>query len=94
MKTIDIVKEILDKYPETKDNDKMLCYRVWERIAKENGEMVWMPFNLFKILPAFETISRTRRNLTEEKEKILVNDGYIPTKSMSAVTYPTSWMMS
>ena len=90
MNTTEIVSQILEEFPETKGNDKMLCYKVWERIAKENGEIVWMPFNLFKILPAFETISRTRRKLNEEREEGEVKIGIISTKPMRLNTAPNS----
>jgi transposase len=92
MKIIEIVNKTLEEFPETRDNDKMLCYRVYEKIAKENGEKIFIPFNLFKKFPAFETISRLRRRLNESKEINEVRKGKILTKSMRINEHPNSWM--
>ena len=89
MNTNKLVEEILNEFPETKSNDKMLCYKVYERIAKQNGETIWIPFNLFKLFPAFETISRIRRKLNEEKEIKEASIGIISTKPMGSNSYPS-----
>lgn len=103
MNTIELVNEILNEFPETQTNDKMLCYRVYERISKENGQGIFIPFNLFKQFPAFETISRIRRKQKEEKEKFQQEtrkkDGEVIvdihlTKQMSSDTAPNSWMIA
>ena len=45
-----------------RDSDKLLSYRVYERIARDNGfKGIYIPFELFSVLPSFETISRCRR---------------------------------
>lgn len=50
-----------------RDSDKLLSYRVYERIVKDNGHRgIFIPFELFGILPSFETISRARRYIQND----------------------------
>ena len=88
--TTEIVNQILEEDERAKSDDKWLCYKVYEYICNENKEAMWIPFNLFKILPAFETISRTRRKFNEVKEAEEVKIGIISTKPMSLNTAPNS----
>jgi len=86
----EIVERIIKENPNM--DDKHLCYLVYQEICKSEGEHIFIPFNLWKKLPAFETISRTRRKLNQEKETKAVDMGIILTKQMSPYTYPGSWM--
>jgi hypothetical protein len=50
-----------------RDSDKLLSYRVYERIARDNGyKGIFIPFELFGKLPSFETISRCRRYIQND----------------------------
>lgn len=87
-KTItELILEVRQEFPGIK-SDKMLCYRVYERICKNNGSGIYIPFELFKKLPAFETISRARRKLDEETQTIKAREGEITTKPMNINNYP------
>lgn len=89
MNTTKIVEKILEKEPRAREDDKYLCYLVYQKIAKKEGEVVWIPFNLFKKFPAFETISRIRRKLNEKKPT-----ESFPTKYPSAVSAQNSHLMA
>lgn len=82
----EIIRDILDKNPGI--DDKNLNYLVYKEICRREGDTIFIPFNLFKKLPAFETISRTRRKLTEKREIQEVKKGEILTKPMSYGSYP------
>ena len=60
--TKDLVLKILAQDEMARNSDKLLSYRVYERIAIDNGfKGIFIPFSIFGILPSFETISRVRR---------------------------------
>lgn len=69
-KTKEIVKQILEEYPKARKDDKWLCYLVYQKICQDENQGIFIPFNLFKILPAFETISRVRRQLNEQPKEL------------------------
>lgn len=54
------IREILKNNPASRNDDKLLTYLVFQEIAKENGQAIFIPFNLFSKFPAFETVKRTR----------------------------------
>lgn len=68
----DLVKAILQKYPETRNSDMLLYYRVTESISFKNDQNILaQPFgevicNLASYdLPAFETVRRTRQKVQQ-----------------------------
>lgn len=66
-----IVFQLLKNEPRCRSDDKELCYRVYEEIAKKHGKKIFIPFDLFKEFPSFETISRIRRKL-QHKDKLFL----------------------
>lgn len=66
IKTCELVETILHQDERARKDDKWLCYRVYQIIAQKNGCKVFIPFELFNIFPAFETISRVRRKLQRQ----------------------------
>ena len=67
--TTELVKEILQRFPDTRNSDNILYYRVLQHIGRENGvDLEQMPvlrffvqFKDLKVFPAFETVRRTRQ---------------------------------
>ena len=64
-----LVKEVLENYPETRDNDNVLLFRVWET---ENNMLDYYLYEGFKNmiingeLSHFESIRRTRQLLQSQ----------------------------
>ena len=70
--TTDLVKELLAMFPDTRNNDNTLYYRVLAAIGKTNGidiEKMSVPYFLLHLkefgFPAFETVRRTRQKIQE-----------------------------
>lgn len=59
-KIYNLVKKILKDYPETRESDKMLMLKVWEKGGLKLTEEQKF---LFVKLPAAESITRARREL-------------------------------
>jgi len=66
-----LVYQLLRNEPKCRDEDKWLCFRVYEEIAKREGKTVFIPFEIFNKFPSFETISRVRRKLQNKEGKFL-----------------------
>ena len=65
-KTIDLVKEILNEYPATRNSDNLLYLTVVESIGKGNSDksISEILLGLEELgLPCFETVRRTRQKL-------------------------------
>lgn len=71
-KVKEIVAQILENDVRAKNDDKWLCYRVFQGIAEQNGKKIFIPFELFTKFCSFESISRVRRKLNEQGK-------YLPT---------------
>lgn len=69
MTTKEIVERLLKENEKCRTNDKWLCYMVFDELCKEEGQGIFIPFRLFKKLPAFETISRLRRMIQNDENK-------------------------
>ena len=54
-----------------RNEDKWLVFRVYEEIAKQHGKKIFIPFEIFISLPAFETISRVRRYIQHKQGELL-----------------------
>ena len=69
VKTNDLVKDILVRFPDTRDSDMYLYYKV---VNELNPQAVSMPFGsvLLRLdelgLPCFETVRRTRQKIQAE----------------------------
>lgn len=68
--TTELVKGILQEYPNTRNSDNLLYLKVCEQIGNEHGiniNKMSMPFFLMNLkeynMPAFETVRRTRQKL-------------------------------
>lgn len=68
--TTNLVKGILEEYPDTRNSDNILYVRVCEQVGKEHGiniNKMSMPFFLLNLkdynMPQYETVGRCRRKL-------------------------------
>jgi hypothetical protein len=62
-KIYDLVKTILEVYPQTRNDDKSLHFSVWNKLGfLENRSISW---ENYKKAPSTETIGRVRRKLQE-----------------------------
>jgi hypothetical protein len=66
-----IIEELLEQDARCRNDDKWLTYKVFERVARDNGQGIFIPFNLFNKFPAFETIKRTRATIQNKEGKFL-----------------------
>ena len=64
MKTYDLVKGILEKSPESRNNDKICIWKALNKLGLMNygGSLSYESFNK---APAFESITRARRKIQE-----------------------------
>jgi hypothetical protein len=63
-----IVEHFLATDERCKNDDKWLTYQVFNHIAKQYNKNIYIPFELFNMFPAFETIKRVRA-IIQNKEK-------------------------
>ena len=75
--TTDIVKELLEKEPQTRNSDNYLYMRVLQVVGKRQGiDVDNMPVLRFFLhireldLPSIETVGRCRRKLQEEHPEL------------------------
>jgi hypothetical protein len=69
-----LVEKILSQDMEARNNDKWLCFRVYEEIARKHGKGIFIPFELFEKFPSFETITRVRRKIQNDEGKYLPDE--------------------
>lgn len=81
MKYRERVLNLLKERPELRSDDKRLTYEIYQQIAKENGRGIYIPFDLWKKFPAFETIKRTRAKIQNE-EGLYLSDSPIMAKGV------------
>lgn len=81
----EIIEKLLEEDPRCREDDKWLTYNVFQIIAKENGQGVFIPFNLFDKFPAFETIKRTRAKIQNEEGRFLPENEVIPEASPHSI---------
>ena len=80
-----LVEKFLEEDPRTRDDDKLLTYKVFQAIAEANGEKIFIPFNLFNKFPAFETIKRTRAKIQNQEKRFLPEkESSVPEKSVQS----------
>jgi hypothetical protein len=66
VKTYDLIKNLLTKYPELRDSDKKLIWAVWQEQGLVGGEPVdYISYDNFMKAENMETIRRTRQKLQE-----------------------------
>ncbi|PEL24360.1 hypothetical protein [Bacillus toyonensis] len=69
------VEELLQHYPEARENDKLLLLLYWQKVDMvrfSNGDISVIDF-LFKATPS-ESITRARRKVQEEREDLAATD--------------------
>lgn len=69
-----LVRILLDREVRCRNDDKWLTYRVFEEIAKKHGKKIFIPFELFEVFPAFETVKRCRAKIQNNEGKYLPTD--------------------
>lgn len=69
-----LIEKLMEEDARCRNDDKWLTYRVFQEIAKENGQGIFIPFNLFDKFPAFETVKRTRANIQNKEKRHLPYD--------------------
>ena len=62
-----LVEELLRTDPRTRNSDKFLIWQVLTIIANRNGSKVFIPFECFEKFPAYESISRVRREIQNNR---------------------------
>lgn len=74
-KTIDrLVRNILSTDDRARNDDKWLTYRVFEEIAKQHGEKIYIPWKIWGEFPAFETVKRCRAKIQNNEGLLLPTD--------------------
>jgi len=66
-----LVENILLNSERARNDDKYLVYEVLQNICRANGSKMFIPFELFEVFPSFETITRIRRKLQNERHLYL-----------------------
>ena len=61
-----LVYDLMASDSRCRGDDKWLCYQLYNRIASDHSQRVFIPFDLFNELPSFETISRARRYIQND----------------------------
>ena len=62
-----LVSHVLSVDERARNDDKWLCYQVFRMIAQHNGHDLFIPFACWEQFPSFETVSRVRRDLQNNK---------------------------
>jgi hypothetical protein len=81
--SMDMIEIILNEYPETKDNDKLLISKMWEvELLNQNLDPKTTPIDMFfslyerNVLSNADTILRARRKLQEQNEHLRGENWY------------------
>lgn len=69
-KTMQIVRELLRDDPRCRDDDKWLIIQTLKKL----GFKFWIDYKDLKNIPAFETITKSRRKIQNEENKY--NDAF------------------
>lgn len=68
-KAIEKVKNRVEKWlkedPYCRNDDRYLVWRIWNEVGK-----IYIPFEILKVLPSPETITRARRKLQEQNPEL------------------------
>ena len=75
IKTVkELVIKLLEKDDRCKNDDKWLTYRVFSEIAIRHNKNIYIPFELFNLFPAFETVKRCRAFIQNTEKRYLPTD--------------------
>lgn len=71
-KLYDIIKVLLEKYPELRSSDKKLQWAVWteKNLVGELNELKYITKNSFYNAPPSESITRARRKVQENHPEL------------------------
>lgn len=103
-----VVEDILREYPQTRDDDFLLCIRVYIRMNYAHSlpeGKIQIDLKNIQYAPAFETITRLRRQIQYEEKKYpasfevqqrrILNEiktrSTHSTKQMNPFTYPSTF---
>lgn len=81
--TKELVLKLLEKSERCRNDDKFLTYRVFEEIAKRHGEKIYIPFKLWSVFPAFETVKRVRAEIQNKRGLFKPTDAKVIEKRKS-----------
>jgi hypothetical protein len=70
----ELVEYYLRKFPETRNDDKLLTYKVFQKLCQEQGEYFYVPFRLWKELPAFASIQKARQKIQNKEGRFKPNE--------------------
>ena len=71
----ELVREILDRDPQARNDDKYLTFRVIEKsLGKPQGNSILLTLDLLSKLPSFEAIRRTRAKIQNVDGDFLPDD--------------------
>ena len=68
-----LVHDIMAVDERARSDDKWLCYCVIDAICNAHGKKMFIPFELFKEFPSYETITRVRRRIQNDRKELLPN---------------------
>jgi hypothetical protein len=78
LKEFESVKSVVEYFLELdercRNDDKWLTYQVFNYIAKQYNKQIYLPFELFQIFPAFETVKRMRAVIQNKEKKFCPTD--------------------
>lgn len=105
----DFVEQALKEYPETRNNDFLLCIHVYLKMgfAHRIPLGVVIHYENIEFAPAFESITRARREIQNDENRLKPSEevqekrerhrqeihAYYSTKQSRLNTFPNSWML-
>ena len=68
MKLYDVVKQMLEEYPQLRDSDRKLIWNLWHKkgILEGEGKKTTISFENFMTAPHPESIRRVRQKIQEQ----------------------------
>lgn len=66
-----IVESLMTDDERCRNDDKWLTYRVFQEIAEQHGKKIFIPFELFEVFPAFESVKRVRAKIQNDENRLL-----------------------
>ncbi|MFW9873009.1 MAG: hypothetical protein ACFFG0_07920 [Candidatus Thorarchaeota archaeon] len=87
----EIVENLLWEDKKCREDTKWLTYRVFQEVALNNGEHIYLPFKLMDKFPSFESVARCKRDIMNKENKFAKdfvpdpNIEYIPKEKQKSV---------
>lgn len=73
-RTTELVEYFLRTDPNSRNDDKLLTYKVFSEICRINGEGFYVPFSLWEQLPAFASIQKCRQKIQNKEGRYRPNE--------------------